>query len=91
MNICILGGYIVGVSDSCGVSIDKETENTIKEKFNSKPEAELGRQWMLNYASMEWELVELSPVEPEHWENEAVVDDYQKALSDLGVTVDEEE
>ena len=65
MNICILSGYIVGFSESCGISVDEETENRIKEKMENRPKTELGGQWMLNSTSLEWEFVELPLVEPE--------------------------
>ena len=52
----------------------------------NKPDDPEGYVYMLNADTLEWELVELPPA-PEPPEEDATAEDYENALSELGVTV----
>lgn len=49
--------------------------------MQNRPKAEVGGQWMLNFTSLEWEIVELSPVEPEPLTDEAALTRYANELT----------
>ena len=49
--------------------------------MQNRPKAELGWQWMLNSTSLEWELVELSPIEPEPLTGEEALTRYANSLT----------
>lgn len=83
-------GYIIGVGQnqlkSGGIS---ETEyNRISERINNKPTDPEHYQYKLRSDNLEWELVELSPVESA--EEEAGPEDYEQALEEMGVNFNDE-
>ena len=85
--------YIVSVSDSTSDAVEGnatyEQYQTVLSIIRTISKAPDGYTYCLRADTLEWELVEMPvvPVEDE----EASATDYKNALSDLGVTVDEEE
>lgn len=78
-------GYIVSVGvNIVGEEITEEEYNAILSRINSVPTAPSGYTYKLRADDLEWELVELPP-EPDPGEEDATAEDYEAALSDLGV------
>lgn len=84
----IEGDYInaVGTGPGCEEITKEEYENILSAVHN-RPTPEVGYDYRLK-TDLTWELVELPP-EPEY-DPEATEADYLEALSELGVTVNEE-
>lgn len=76
-------GYIVAFGKE---ETEKATEeyNRLTEVMQSKPIAEIGYDYRLK-EDLTWELYELPIIEEEPTEDEATEEDYQNALTELGV------
>lgn len=90
MNYCLIisDGYINGFcqsEDAVLNPISEEEFNRIKSIHSERPTAQDGYTYKLKADTLEWELVELPPVETD---DEATESDYIDALQDLGVEVD---
>lgn len=82
------GGYITAVGTGAGgEEITKEVYENIISVIRDRPTTEAGYVYRLK-TDLTWELVELPP-EPE-LDPEATDADFREALSELGVTVNEE-
>lgn len=82
--------YLIAVGIGAGGEEINETEyNQLLGIIANRPTAQEGYDYKLHADTLEWELVEMPvvPVEDE----DADITDYENALSDLGVTVNEEE
>lgn len=78
-------GYVIYVSDNCGnTELTDEQTSTIEERLRDRPTAPTGFTYKLRADTLEWELVELPPIEED---DEATESDYITALQDLGVEV----
>lgn len=71
-----------------GQEITEKEYSEILEAMSEKPEPEEGIDYELT-DSLEWRSYAVEPVDPE--EDDADAEDYQKALEDLGVKLNEEE
>ena len=81
------GGYIFAISTGRGdVEISEQEYNDLLSVIRSSPTAPEGYTYMLRADTLEWELVELPP-EPGPVDEDATAEDYESALSELGVTV----
>lgn len=78
------------VIDSCivavgvGIAGEKITEpeyNTIMQKIQSKPADPEGYQYKLRADTLEWELVDLPPVEPEPMTDEEALTRYANSIT----------
>ena len=77
-----INGYVVAVSTkNVGVEITESEYNTIMQKIQSKPSAPSGYIYKLRADNLEWELVELPPVEPEPLTDEEALTRYANALT----------
>jgi hypothetical protein len=75
-------GYIFAVSIDYGaVEITESEYNTIMQKIQSKPTDPDGYQYKLRADNLEWELVELPPVEPEPLTDEEALTRYANELT----------
>lgn len=77
----VINGYIIAVQSG------DENEAEIRERIASKPQDVDGNQYKLRADTLEWELVELPPIDDT--DDEATESDYIDALKNLGVEVDE--
>ena len=84
-NKTIIGGYIsfVGTGEM-GEQITESEYNEILSIIHNRPTAPTGFTYKLKADTLEWELVELPPIEDD---DEATESDYITALQDLGVEV----
>jgi hypothetical protein len=81
----VADGYVLQVGS--GVFADAITEseyNGLLAIIRSAPTAPSGYTYKLRADTLEWELLELPP-EPDPGEEDATAEDYEAALSDLGV------
>ena len=67
-----------------GIAITKKEYDTIKKAASSVLNPVDSYQYKLRDSTLEWELVELPP-EPEPSEDPAEIEDYEKALDEMGV------
>lgn len=79
-------GYIVGIGFGYGESISESEYNHVLSLVNSRPTPTDGYTYKLRADTLEWELVELPPIDDT--DDEATESDYIDALQDLGVEVD---
>ena len=91
MNYCymISDGYICGVLESeqhFPNEITEEQKDEVVAMLCNRPSASDGFTYQLKADTLEWELVELPPVEEQ--DDEATESDYIEALNELGVEVD---
>ena len=83
----INGGYFVSIGTGTGGTNITETEyNELLSITHNRPIPPTGFDYKLNADTLEWELVELPPIEPT--DEEATESDYITALQDLGVEVE---
>ena len=79
--------FIISLSTNFGkIEINQSEYNTIMQKIQNKPSDPDGYQHKLRADTLEWELVELPPIDDT--DDEATESDYIEALQDLGVEVD---
>lgn len=79
-------GYIWGICPTVGdIKITESEYNTILSIIHNRPTPSIGFDYKLKADTLEWELVELPPIEEDE---EATESDYINALQDLGVDVD---
>ena len=82
----IENGYITAVGTGIdGDNISKAKYDEIIGIIHSAPKAPEGYQYTLRASDLEWELSEIPP-EPQ---NDATEEDYQDALEQIGVKIDE--
>ena len=80
-------GYIIAVTTNYGqIEITDGEYSELLAMIRSEPTAPDGYTYMLRADTLEWELVELPP-EPEPVDEDATTEDYESALTELGVTV----
>ena len=78
----ILSGFLVSISTNAGVVEITESEYaTIMQKIQNKPADPDGYQYKLRADNLEWELVELPPVEPEPMTDEEALTRYANELT----------
>jgi len=86
MNKVINNGYIIAVSTgNTGEQISEAEYRELVTKIQSSPSAPDGFTYKLKADTLEWELVELPPIDDT--DDEATESDYITALQDLGVEV----
>lgn len=68
-----------------GSGVFSKTLNVFQWDSDSALKAPHGYQYRLRADTLEWELVEMPPVEPE--DEEATAEDYEAALKEMGVNV----
>lgn len=93
VNYCRIkdGEYVVGIASSeneFANAISAEEAERLNALFRNAPTAPDGYCNRLRTDTLEWELVELPPEEEQ--DDEATAEDYEAALSELGVNVDAE-
>jgi hypothetical protein len=77
--------YIIAVGVGIvGEEITESEYNELRGIIRTAPLAPGGYTYKLRADTLEWELLELPP-EPDPGEEDATADDYEAALSDLGV------
>lgn len=82
----ILDGYLVSVGTGTGGTEITESEyNDLLSIIHNRPTPLTGFDYELKADTLEWELVELPPIEED---TEATESDYIDALSQLGVDVE---
>ena len=82
----IIDGYLVSVGTGTGGTEITEIEyNDLLSIIHNRPTPQTGFDYKLKADTLEWELVELPPIEED---DEATESDYIDALQDLGVDVD---
>lgn len=82
----IIDGYLVSVGTGTGGTEITETEyNELLSIIHNRPTAPSGYDYRLKADTLEWELVELPPIDDT--DEEATESDYIEALQDLGVEV----
>lgn len=87
----IENGYIIGIGTNGNDSVTEITEaeyNEILSLIHNRPTAQDGFIYKLKAGTLEWELVELPPIDDT--DEEATESDYIDALNTLGVTTNEE-
>lgn len=83
----IIDGSLVSVSTGTGGTEITESEyNELLSIIHNRPTPQTGFDYKLKADTLEWELVELPPVEEP--DTEATESDYIDALQDLGVDVE---
>lgn len=82
----IIDGYLVSVGTGTGGTEITESEyNDLLSIIHNRPTAQDGFTYKLKADTLEWELVELPPIEED---DEATESDYIDALNELGVEVE---
>lgn len=82
----IIDGYLVSVGTGTGgIEITESEYNDLLSIIHNRPTPQTGFDYKLKADTLEWELVELPPVEDD---DEATESDYIDALQDLGVEVE---
>ena len=82
MNKVVNNGYIVAItSASTGDAISESEYNAILGIINNAPKAPEGYTYKLRADTLEWELVELPPVEPEPPTEEEALTRYANTLT----------
>ena len=64
--LSIVDGYVIGVCESVGHfpnEITKEERDTVFNLLTNKPTAEEGYEYRLRADTLQWELVELEPID----------------------------
>jgi len=77
----IIDGYIAALSTGGGTEITESEYSTIMQKIQNKPVDPNGYQYRLRADNLEWELVELPPVEPEPLTDEEALTRYANTLT----------
>ena len=82
----IIDGYLVSVgTGSGGTEITESEYNDLLSIIHNRPTPQSGYDYKLKADTLEWELVELPPIDDT--DEEATESDYINALNDLGVEV----
>ena len=77
-----INGYVVAVSTkNIGVEITESEYNIIMQKIRNKPTDPSGYAYKLRADNLEWELVELPPVEPEPLTDEEALTRYANSVT----------
>ena len=77
-----INGYVVAVSTkNIGVEITESEYNIIMQKIRNKPTDPSGYAYKLSADNLEWELVELPPVEPEPLTDEEALTRYANSVT----------
>ena len=77
----ILDGYIAALSTGGGIEITESEYSTIMQKIQNKPVDPNGYQYRLRADNLEWELVELPPIEPEPLTDEDALTRYANSIT----------
>jgi len=77
----VIDDYILALSNRNGTEITESEYNAILQKIQNKPLDPEGYQYRLRADTMEWELVELPPVEPEPPTEEEALTRYANTLT----------
>lgn len=77
----IIDSYIAALSTGGGVEITESEYNAIMQKIQTKPTDPDGCTYRLRADTLEWELVELPPVEPEPLTNEEALTRYANEIT----------
>ena len=77
----IIDGYVAALSDGGGEPITETEYNEILSAVRSRPTAPEGYQYILRADTLEWELAELPPVEPEPPTDEEAITRYTNSLT----------
>ena len=79
----IIDGYLVSVGTGTGGTEITESEyNDLLSIIHNRPTPQTGFDYKLKADSLEWELVELPPIEDD---TEATTEDYENALKEVGI------
>ena len=82
-----IDGYLVSVgSGTGGTEITESEYNELLSIIHNRPTPQSGYDYKLKADSLEWELVELPPIDDT--DEDATESDYIDALQDLGVEVE---
>lgn len=77
----VIDGYIAALSTGSGTEITESEYSTIMQKIQNKPVDPNGYQYRLRADNLEWELVELPPIEPEPLTDEEALTRYANELT----------
>jgi len=77
----VIDGYIAALTNGGGTEITESEYNTIMQKIQNKPTDPEGYTYKLRADNLEWELVELPPVEPEPLTDEEALTRYANSLT----------
>ena len=77
----IIDGYIAALSTGGGMEITESEYSTIMQKIQNKPVDPNGYQYRLRADNLEWELVELPPIEPEPLTEEEALTRYANSVT----------
>lgn len=82
-NKIIIDGYIIAIGENIGgIEISENEYESLMSKIESRPIPESGFDFVLNANTLEWESVQLSPIDTD---TDADIYDYENALSEMGV------
>lgn len=82
----IIDDYLISIGTSGTEEITESEYNDLYSVIASKPIAQSGYKYRLKADTLEWELVELP--EPIDTDDDATIEDYESALTELGVNVE---
>ena len=86
MNKFVLNGYVIAVGEGLvGEQISDADYSALIAIIQSKPTPPTGYEYKLRADTLEWELVEAP--EEEIIDGEATVEDYESALTEVGVNL----
>lgn len=90
MNYCLstADGFVLGICESeqhFPNEITAEEKDNVYSLLLNRPTAQDGFTYKLKADTLEWELVELP--EPSDTDEDATIEDYESALTELGVNV----
>lgn len=77
----VIDSYIAAVSTGGGTEITESEYNTIMQKIQNKPTDSSGYAYKLRADNLEWELVELPPIDPEPLTEEEALTRYANTLT----------
>ena len=81
MKCVIDNGYILAITNETGNQSDTDLVNAVKAAMQFRPTNPDGYTYKLRADNLEWELVELPPVEPEATTDEEALTRYANALT----------
>lgn len=81
MRKIVMDGYVSAISLLIGEEITEPEYNTIMQKIQNKPTDPEGYTYKLRADNLEWELVELPPIEPEPLTDEQALTRYANTLT----------
>lgn len=79
--IIIIDGYVAALSTGGGTEITESEYSTIMQKIQNKPVDPNGYQYRLRADNLEWELVELPPIDPEPLTEEEALTRYANSVT----------